>query len=53
MDEARGRPHFIREDLQAFDPRWPLFLRAAHYEIVYELERLLEKHAEFQRLYGA
>ena len=47
----KGRLHFIKDDLEGLDRRWPLFLRAAHYTIMYELEQLLEKHAEFARLY--
>lgn len=47
----KGRLHRIEDDLSGLDKRWPLFLRAGHYEIMYELEKLLEKHAEFNRLY--
>lgn len=45
----KGRLHYIKDDLEGLDPRWPLFLRAAHYEIQYELEKHLERHAEFNR----
>lgn len=44
------REHRIEDDLSG-DRRWPLFLRAAHYTIMYELEVLLERHAEFNRRY--
>lgn len=47
----KGRLHLIKDDLAGLDPRWPGFLRAGAYEMHYELERLLEKHAEFARRY--
>lgn len=38
--------HKIEDDL-GLDPKKPTFLRAAEYEVKYELERLLEKHLLF------
>lgn len=47
----KGRLHLIKDDLAGLDPRWPMFLRAAKYELHYGIERLLESHATFDRLY--
>lgn len=45
----KGLLHRIEDDLEGLDPRWPAFLRASHYEALYRLEQMLEKHAEFDR----
>lgn len=47
----KGRLYLIKDDLAGLDRRWPAFLRADVYEMHFELERLLEKHATFDRLY--
>lgn len=44
------REHRIEDDLSG-DRRCPLFLRALIYEFLYEIERSLERHADFERLY--
>lgn len=44
----KGRLHEIAVDLRG-DPQRPLFLRALNYIVLYDLEVLLEKHADFAR----